>query len=167
LTYFAPALNIPKEPVKEDIKITVDVSKQTITAVSVQSGNVVMSALVSTAKSGIGCIADSYCTPIGLHHVEIMIGEGEPVGTIFKARKKVGLWKSEKIAEDLILSRILWLAGDESHNFNTFRRYIYIHGTNREDLIGIPDSHGCIRMLNKDVISLFALAKKGTPVYIN
>ena len=38
---------------------------------------------------------------------------------------------------------------------DTFDRYIYIHGTNQEHLLGQPVSHGCIRMANRDVAELF------------
>ncbi|PYL46892.1 MAG: murein L,D-transpeptidase, partial [Verrucomicrobia bacterium] len=68
--------------------------------------------------------------------------------------------------EDLVLSRILWLDGVEAHNVNTRNRFIYIHGTRHEDKIGEPDSHGCIRMRNADVIELFDLVDVDTPVTI-
>jgi lipoprotein-anchoring transpeptidase ErfK/SrfK len=41
-----------------------------------------------------------------------------------------------------------------------------IHGTNKPQLIGGAVSHGCIRMLNHDVIKLRALARLGTPIDI-
>ena len=69
-------------------------------------------------------------------------------------------------ADDLITSRILWLDGVEDHNLNTRERYIYIHGTNQEHLIGQPASHGCIRMRNQDVVQLFDLIDVGTEVEI-
>ena len=64
------------------------------------------------------------------------------------------------------MSRILWLDGCEEHNANTRDRFIYIHGTKHEDKIGTPASHGCIRMRNTDVIELFELVHKTTPVVI-
>lgn len=42
-----------------------------------------------------------------------------------------------------------------------------IHGTNKESKIGKPDSHGCIRMRNKDVIDLYGRVKVGTNVVIH
>jgi lipoprotein-anchoring transpeptidase ErfK/SrfK len=69
--------------------------------------------------------------------------------------------------EDWVTSRILWLDGMEEHNSNTRDRFIYIHGTKHEDKIGRPDSHGCIRMRNEDVIELFQLVDEGTPVLIS
>ena len=67
---------------------------------------------------------------------------------------------------DLVLTRILWLDGLEPRNANTFQRYIYIHGTNDENVIGRPGSHGCVRMRNREVIELFDLVPVGTPVWI-
>ena len=46
------------------------------------------------------------------------------------------------------------------------QRYIYIHGTNEESLLGTPSSHGCVRMANEDIIELFDLAKVGDQVEI-
>jgi len=68
--------------------------------------------------------------------------------------------------QDLVLSRILWLDGLEGHNANTRDRFIYIHGTKHEDKIGQPDSHGCVRMRNADIIELFDLVDVDTPVTI-
>ena len=47
------------------------------------------------------------------------------------------------------------------------QRFIYIHGTHEEEKIGQPASHGCIRMLNEDVIILFHLVSIGERVLIN
>jgi len=41
-----------------------------------------------------------------------------------------------------------------------------IHGTNQPSSIGYSASHGCIRMLNKDVEDLYTYVKYGTPVVI-
>jgi lipoprotein-anchoring transpeptidase ErfK/SrfK len=65
------------------------------------------------------------------------------------------------------MSRILWLDGLGRRNANTRERYIYIHGTDHEDEIGRPTSHGCVRMSNADVVELFNLADIGTPVTIS
>jgi len=89
-----------------------------------------------------------------------------PAGTIFVSR--VPLKPDDPLpgTQDLVLSRILWLDGLEAHNANTRDRFIYIHGTKHEDKIGQPDSHGCIRMRNADVIELFDLVDVDTPVTI-
>ena len=69
-------------------------------------------------------------------------------------------------AEDLVLTRILWQEGVESHNQNTRDRYIYIHGTNHEKLLGQPASHGCVRMANEAVVELYDLVETGTELHI-
>ena len=68
--------------------------------------------------------------------------------------------------EDFVTTRILWLDGLDEENANTRDRYIYIHGTRHEDGIGTPDSHGCIRMRNADVVELFNLVDETTQVVI-
>ena len=89
-----------------------------------------------------------------------------PLGTIFRSRVPLKPKDPLPATEDLITSRILWLAGLDEDNANTRERFIYIHGTRHEDKIGRPDSHGCIRMRNADVIELFELVDEGTPVVI-
>ena len=89
-----------------------------------------------------------------------------PVGTIFQGRVPLKPDDPLPASEDLITSRILWLDGLDEHNANTRDRFIYIHGTKHEDKIGRPDSHGCIRMRNADVIELFDLVDEETPVVI-
>lgn len=129
--------------------------------------NIVWSAPVSTAARGLGEEPGSQCTPRGLHCVAKKIGEGQPEKTIFKSRKPIEkTWNGEPSEEDLILTRILWLAGKEPHNQSSFERHIYFHGTNVEDKIGQPVSHGCIRLLNSDILTLFDLATVGTLVDI-
>ncbi len=46
------------------------------------------------------------------------------------------------------------------------RDFIGFHGTPDEKLVGQAVSHGCIRMRNKDVLSLYSLVKIGTPVTV-
>lgn len=41
---------------------------------------------ISTAKNGLGCEVGSYCTPTGKLRVAQKIGDGAPLGRIFKAR---------------------------------------------------------------------------------
>jgi L,D-transpeptidase YbiS len=67
----------------------------------------------------------------------------------------------------LILTRILWLAGAEEKNANTLKRYIYLHGTNQEELLGEPVSHGCIRFSNQDITELFDLLRVGSEIEIH
>ena len=105
-------------------------------------------------------------TPLGKFRIAEKIGQGAPAGTVFKAR--VALTPSDPLpaTEDLVTSRILWLDGLGKRNANTHARFIYIHGTKHEDKIGRPDSHGCIRMRDDDVIELFDLVDEDTLVTI-
>jgi lipoprotein-anchoring transpeptidase ErfK/SrfK len=85
---------------------------------------------------------------------------------IFRSRIATGKVADQGGEEDLVLTRILWLEGLDPHNANTRQRYIYIHGTNQEHLIGTPASHGCIRLRNNDMIDLFDRVNEGTHVEI-
>ena len=104
-------------------------------------------------------------TPLGKFRVSDKIGEAMPAGTIFVGRVPLRPDDPLPPTQDLVLSRILWLDGRRA-NANTRDRFIYIHGTKHEDKIGEPDSHGCIRMRNADVIELFDLVDVDTPVTI-
>ncbi|MDM8569626.1 L,D-transpeptidase [Thiotrichales bacterium HSG1] len=128
---------------------------------------------VSTAKRGIGSRAGSNKTPLGYHQIAEKIGYNAPKLTIFKARINTGNMAilNAKNAGDLVTSRIMWLKGLEKGknsgvNVDSYKRYIYIHGTAEEYLIGTPASHGCVRMLNDDVIRLFEQVEEKTKVYI-
>lgn len=132
---------------------------------------------VSTAKNGLGEQSGSYRTPRGRHRIAEKIGAGQPMYAVFKARVPTGeIWSRELALEkpgcDWILTRILWLEGlEEGKNkggtVDSHDRYIYIHGTDEEHLIGTPASHGCIRMKNQDVAELFDLVEEGTEVRIS
>jgi L,D-transpeptidase YbiS len=131
---------------------------------------------VSTALNGPGERKNSGCTPRGKHIVRAKIGAGQPVGAVFIGRRPTGeVWSPELAAEhrarDFILSRILWLSGCEVGvnrlgDVDSMQRYIYIHGTPDTEPMGVPRSHGCIRMRNADVIALFDQVPVGTPVII-
>ena len=122
---------------------------------------------VSTAAKGLGFQRDSYRTPVGRFRVCEKIGGGQAGGTIFKCRVPAGGWHpGEAAEEDLVLTRILRLEGLAAENANTLERCIYIHGTNREDQIGEPASHGCIRLRNSDIIELFDMVAEGARVEI-
>lgn len=121
---------------------------------------------ISTSRFGTGSEAGSNRTPLGRFRIAQKIGHGAPPGTIFQSRAVSGIWDGQPSAEDFVLTRILWLEGMEPENASTFSRYIYIHGTNQENLLGTAASHGCIRMSNADVMELFDLVYPGTEVTI-
>ena len=140
------------------------------------SGKVVRSYAVSSSGKGVGELIDSNCTPRGKHIIRAKIGAGQPVNTVFLRRRPTGeIYTPELGAQhpgrDWILTRILWLSGLEL-GFNrlgecdTMRRYIYIHGTPDSVRLGIPGSHGCIRMRNADLVELFDMVPAGTAVEI-
>lgn len=123
---------------------------------------------ISSGEKGMGFGEGSFRTPTGRFAIAGKIGDGEPIHTRFDARVPVGIWNPENGGDgDLILSRILRLDGLDEENANTLERHIYIHGTNREDLIGVPSSHGCIRLANADMIELFGQVADGTEVTIH
>lgn len=146
------------------ISLVVSIDHQTLKVM--QAGQCVREFSVSTAGKGMGFETDSYRTPTGHFRIAAKIGDGEPQGTIFKCRVPVGAWNGEDLEGDLILSRILQLEGLDEANRNTMDRHIYIHGTNREDLLGCPASHGCVRLSSADMVALFDLVTEGDLVEI-
>lgn len=131
---------------------------------------------VSTSKKGAGSEYGSLCTPVGLHRIEGKFGDGVPSGGVFVGRKftgRVAQIEEEPVetGKDEITSRVITIRGLEDGvnrggEFDSYKRKIYIHGTAEEGLIGQPASHGCIRMRNMDVIELFSILPKGTPLII-
>jgi hypothetical protein len=132
--------------------------------------------VISTALNGAGEIENSGCTPRGWHVVAEKIGALAAINSVFVARQATGEIYDDALAaqypaRDWILSRILWLAGCEAgvnqgQGCDTYRRYIYIHGTPDSEPMGVPLSHGCIRMRNVDLIALFDRVDVGTAVHI-
>lgn len=136
----------------------------------------IFEASVSTALKGAGEQKGSEQTPRGLHQIRACIGAGEPVNTVFVGRRPTGEVFDDSMLElhpnrDWILTRILWLSGLELGrnrlaNVDTMQRYIYIHGCPDSFPMGVPLSHGCIRMHNKDLLALFDLVRPGFKVLI-
>jgi len=117
---------------------------------------------ISTAANGLGNRFDSHKTPTGIHRIKQKIGGDAPAEMIFEAREPTGriCKNTDNQEKDEITSRIMWLDGlepgfNKGGEYDSFSRYIYIHGTSDERRIGKPVSHGCIRMTNKDVIELY------------
>lgn len=124
---------------------------------------------VSTATAGLGPAEGSGRTPTGWHRVAEWIGDGAPAGQVFVSRVATSDvvppsgWRDDS-ASDLVLTRILWLEGLEpgvnaGPGIDSHERFIYLHGTSQEHLLGTPASHGCIRLSNRDVITLFNLTR--------
>jgi len=140
-----------------------------------RKGALVKSYAVSTSLRPPSNIKNSLGTPWGLHEIAERIGAGQPPGTVFKSRIPTGCHFSELAAagsdDNLVTSRILWLRGLEDGvnrggNVDSYGRYIYIHGTNREDRIGEPQSAGCVLMRNLDIVELFEDVRAGDLVLI-
>ena len=158
----------------ESIHIEVDISEQRLYLI--ENSLIKASYPISTSKYGEGSIENSFKTPLGKHSIKEMIGEEAEINTIFTSRINTErsatiIDKFEDTDNDYVTSRIMWLDGEEvgfnkGGNVDSFRRYIYIHGTHEEGLIGTKASHGCIRMFNYDVIELFNLVNIGTKVLI-
>lgn len=127
---------------------------------------------ISTATKGLGSEKGSDKTPLGVHRIAQKIGDGAPLGAIFKARQNTGetvqilTTPGADSPDDYVTSRIMWLDGLEPSNQTSKERFIYIHGTGEEGKIGTPASHGCIRMRNKEVIDLFERVDENTLVVI-
>ena len=167
---------IPNQPLP--LRLTINIAEQALIVYKQQE--VVARYSVSTAKNGIGSQQDSGCTPLGQHIIAEKIGADSPSNAVFIGRlatgeiynTELGLLNPER---DWILSRILWLHGlEEGVNkgsnsqggCDTYQRYIYIHGTPDSEPMGIPLSHGCVRMRNQDIFELFEQVNEGTMVTI-
>ena len=151
---------------KQSAQTTIHISART-QQLALKSGRKKLKAYpVSTSRFGLGTEEGSMKTPTGKFRIAEKIGDGMPVGTVFKSRRPVKATKKLLRDEDLVMTRILWLDGLDPGNANTHERFIYIHGTNHEESIGEPASHGCIRMRNADLVELFELVSTNTPVVI-
>lgn len=158
-----------------NMRVTINIRDQRL---EVHDGNTLLfQAQVSTARNGVGEKKGSECTPRGRHIIRAKIGDGCVLNTVFIARRLSDEIFSETLQQqqpqrDWILTRILWLSGSELGvnrlgDVDTMQRYIYIHGCPEDTRMGIPASHGCIRMTNTDIVSLFDLLPVGVDVLIN
>ncbi|MBK7045001.1 MAG: L,D-transpeptidase [bacterium] len=138
---------------------------------------------VSTAAAGVDAREGSGGTPPGVHRILQRIGQDAPPGMVFVSREATGrVWPHDQESgtggggaamhpADLILTRVITLDGLEDGvnrgpGVDSAARYIYLHGTNAEERLGTPCSHGCVRLANADVITLFDLVREGDPVVI-
>ncbi len=145
-----------------------------------RAGELAKSHVISTSKRPPSNVQDSLGTPRGLHVIAERIGAGQPPGMVFKARMPTGKHFSELPDADqhpnLITSRILWLRGVEpgvnqgvnasGDSVDTYARYVYIHGTNHEDRLGMPQSAGCVLMGNREIVELYEEVRVGDLVWI-
>jgi len=157
------------------MKINIHISTQQLELCD-DTGQVLRRYAISSSAKGVGEMFGSYCTPRGKHIIRAKIGAGLPENTVFVGRRPTGeIYTPELGAQfpgrDWILTRILWLSGCEA-GFNrlgkcdTMRRCIYIHGTPDSVPLGMPDSHGCIRMRDAELVELFDIVPAGTRVEI-
>lgn len=154
--------------------IEVIVSAQTLTLYADE--RTLMSFSISTARKGVGEQNGSEQTPRGWHYIRAKIGADQPENTVFVGRRPTGeiytpALRAQAPERDWILTRILWLSGLEPGRnrlgtVDTMQRYIYIHGCPEDEAMGIPGSHGCIKMHNQDVMQLFDTVTVGTRVLI-
>ncbi len=130
----------------------------------------------STAARGVGERRGSEQTPRGRHVIRASIGAGCAAGTVFVGRRPTGeIWTAQLAAQyperDWILTRILWLSGlqpgfNRLHDVDSMRRYIYIHATAPTEPMGVPRSHGCIRLHDGELLALFDWVRPGCEVEI-
>lgn len=158
------------------MRLHISVARQLLTLLD-DEGRVLREYRISTGKAGVGEVFGSFQTPRGRHLIRAKIGAGAPENTIFVRRRPTGdLWSAEfgrlHPGRDWILTRILWLSGCEPGRnrlgkVDTMRRYVYIHGAPENVQMGMPASHGCIRMRNADIIDLFERVPVYSPVDIS
>ena len=152
----------------------VDIDSQSL--LHIKKGKILKYYSISSSYYGTGSKENSFKTPLGRHEIYKKIGNDLPNNAILKGRVWSGAI-ADIIAEpidtdfDHVTSRILWLDGlevgkNKGKGIDSRSRYIYIHGTAEEGLIGKPASDGCIRMYNKDVIELFDLVDEKVQVWI-
>ncbi len=159
------------EWVSDSVAVWVSVDEQRLRIIKKDA--IIYDVPCATAAKGTGFTMNSMKTPLGWHSVKTKVGDGAPWGQVFRgATPTKEVWKpGDDTDEDLVLTRLLWLTGEEpgvnqGGNVDSYNRYIYIHGTNDEAKIGTPSSHGCVRLRNDDMIVAYNLIPKGARVLI-
>ena len=146
------------------MRIEINVSEQLLTLF--RDSKPILACAISTAFAGTGSESGSNRTPLGNFVVAEKVGDRAALGAVFRSRMNTGESASRHSPDDQVATRILWLDGVDPGNANTKSRYIYFHGTNHEEQLGLPVSHGCIRLANTTMIDVFDLVETGTPVFI-
>jgi len=142
----------------------------------IKESEIVKQYTISSSEYGTGSEAGSNKTPLGLHKVKEKYGDKTPIngrmiGRFFYGQIATLYNDTTKSKTDDVTSRIFWLEGlekgkNKGEGIDSYKRYIYIHGTSEEGRLGTPASHGCIRMKNKEVIDLYKIIEVGTLVLI-
>jgi lipoprotein-anchoring transpeptidase ErfK/SrfK len=162
-TVDAGGVSIPAPSLSTHVVISVRDQKLML----IENGQIAATYPVSTSKYGLGDAWGSLATPLGLLQVAQKIGDHAPMGAVFHNRRWTGeILQPNTPGRDPVMTRIIWLRGLEASNSHAYRRCIYIHGTNEENLIGKPASFGCIRMKSTDVFALYNQLSLRTPIEI-
>jgi len=158
------------------VKKRIDIKAATQKLFCYENDNLLYTYSISTGKHGLGEQRDSECTPRGPHQIHSIIGQGHAMNSVFVARDWTGEVYTPELAQafperDWILTRILRLEGlepgrNQGGHVDTFERFIYIHGTPDSTALGVPGSHGCVRMHNQAIVALAEWAHVGTQVLI-
>ena len=131
--------------------------------------------VISTSAYGVNSVKNSFGTPLGLHKIADKIGDDAAIGTVFIGRENTGKlfseypdWKDR----GYVTTRIIRLKGLElgknlGGDCDTYDRYIYIHGIPNELKIGKPSTHGCIGMLNREIVYFYKKIKADSLVLID
>jgi hypothetical protein len=136
--------------------------------------------VLSTGRNPPSCVEWSHGTPLGCHVVAEKYGDGLEPGSVLVGRRPTGkfFWEFDDWrTRGYVTTRILRLAGlEKGINSGTdgsgrccdsFKRYIYLHGTCFEEKLGSPNSNGCIVLSNVEIVDLFGRCPVGTPVIID
>lgn len=156
-----------RTPDEERYRLVISIADQRM--VLLDGEKVVGEYAISTALKGASEELNSDGTPRGLHVIAEKIGEGQPVGMIFKGREPTGVISELNPTDGIppVVTRLFRLRGLEASNQTTYDRLIYLHGSPHEALLGRPASGGCIRMSSADVVALFNIVDVGTPITIS
>ena len=157
-----------------DYSINISISEQRLYLL--YNDGPIISYPISSSAYGEGQTESSFKTPLGSHEIETKIGTNVEKYQFFVSRQHIPqkvniIHEAIDSEDDFITTRIMWLTGltegfNKGKNVDSFNRFIYIHGTHEEGLIGKKASHGCIRMLNHDVLELFEMIPVKTAVNI-
>lgn len=155
-----------KTPDEERYRLVISIPDQRMALLD--GDKVVQEYAISTALKGVSEALNSDGTPRGLHVIAEKIGDGQPVGMVFKGREPTGVISELNPTEGIppVVTRLFRLRGLEASNQTTYDRLIYLHGSPHEALLGQPASGGCIRMSSPDVVELFKTIEVGTPITI-